>query len=938
MLLNLKVLRNLFLILGCLVMTINLWATHNRAGEISIEQVGDCTESLTIKATIVTYTKASSRPADRDSLTICWGDGQCESVLRANGPGFPPQGEILENDTKKNFYIAFHTYPARGTFAISMTDPNRNGGILNVNFPNSEQIKFHIQTTYTFPNPQFQGCNNTPVLLQPPIDIGCVGRVFTHNPNAYDADGDSLSYHEIVPLSDVGIEVPNYKFPSECCGTAGPDNNMTIDEITGDIVWNSPQKAGEYNYAIIIVEYREGIPIDTIIRDMQILIVDDCENEPPTVETSVDEICVIAGEVVEIEVLAGAPIFDINQKVRLTALGGPFEVPINPATFEPDDNRFLDDPVGKLFRWETTCEHIADQFYSVVFRAVDNSFGDTTGLATLKTVRIKVVGPPPLDVQANAEKEKITVTWQKPYVCENAADNYFRGFTVWRRFGSNAFPIDTCMPGLEGKGYTKITPVVITDMSDGRYVFEDTDVERGRTYCYRILAEFALTTPGGSYTYNTVESLASEEVCLQLGRDIPLITHVDVLSTSTTDGQIQVCWTKPLAADLDTVINPGPYRYEVLRGEIPAGGDINDVPVAPIGVSFESETFANANDTCFVDTELNTSGNMYFYKVAFYVDNETTPLGETNIASSVYLSVQPTDQVNNLSWVENVPWDNFQYVIFRQNAQGDFDSLATVFDPSYSDTGLENGVEYCYKVLSIGSYGISGIASPLLNNSQEDCAVPMDDVPPCPPELTVTNICDQNLNCTDENDLFNTLNWVHPRDLCENVEDVIGYNIYYAPFEDSDLSFVVRIEGPNTLTFEHQPESGIAGFYAVTAIDTAGNESEFSNIFRVDNCPSYQLPNTFTPNGDGQNDIFKPYPFCFIDNVNFKVFNRWGQLVFETSDPNINWDGKNLNGQDLAEGTYYYTCQVFARGVNGIEPLSDDDKNPSGWIFLARGN
>ena len=83
--------------------TIIAWATHNRAGEISVKQVGDCTTSLTVEATIVTYTKASSRPADRDTLTICWGDGHCERIPRFNGPGSPPQGETLENDTKKTY-------------------------------------------------------------------------------------------------------------------------------------------------------------------------------------------------------------------------------------------------------------------------------------------------------------------------------------------------------------------------------------------------------------------------------------------------------------------------------------------------------------------------------------------------------------------------------------------------------------------------------------------------------------------------------------------------------------------------------------------------------------------------------------------------------------------------------------------------------------------
>ncbi len=908
-----------------------LWATHNRAGEISIEQVGDCVTSLTVKATILTYTKASSRPADRDTLEICWGDGICERVPRANGPGNPPQGEILENDTKRNVYIAFHTFPARGTYAISMTDPNRNGGILNVNFPNSDQIKFHLQTTYTFPNPQFQGCNNTPVLLQPPIDIGCVGQTFTHNPNAYDGDGDSLSYHFIVPLQDVDLEVPNYQFPNLI--NPGPDNNLTIDEITGDIRWDAPQRAGEYNLAMIIVEYRQGIPIDTIIRDMQILVLE-CENQPPEVETEIDEICVVAGETVEFEVTATAPLIEQNQRVRLTALGGPFETSVSPAVFLPVDSSFLPQPVVKTFFWETTCEHISNQYYTVVFKATDNFFADTSGLATLKTVRIKVVGPPPEDVQAVAGSGDVEVSWAKPYVCEDALDNYFRGFTVWRREGSNQFPIDTCTPGLAGRGYTRITPVPIDSMRDGRYVFTDLDVERGRTYCYRILAQFAKTTPGGDYTYNVVESLPSEEVCVQLNRDVPLITNVDVLTTSDNNGQMQVCWSKPNGGDLDTILNPGPYIYEVLRAP---GITTEESAFQPIGISFESPTFAGANDTCFVDAGLNTAGTAYSYKIDFYVAGGAILLGSTNPASSVFLSVTPTDRRNNLSWQEDVPWDNYEYAIFRQNASGTFDSIATVNDPFYSDQGLVNGQEYCYFVRSTGSYGVDGVINPILNRSQVSCSTPVDDVPPCPPDLVVENVCDNpNISCTNEENLFNTLRWNSPVEKCPGVgDDVFGYNIYFTPVEGGEFELIASIDEANQLRFEHKPQRGIAGCYAITAIDSSFNESPLSNIVCVDNCPNYSLPNAFTPNGDGQNDEFIPYPFCFIERVEFKVFNRWGQVVFETTDPNLNWDGRNSSGQDLAEGAYYYVCRVFEQRVSGTV---ESDTILSGYIELLRGN
>ncbi|MEO1438601.1 MAG: gliding motility-associated C-terminal domain-containing protein, partial [Bacteroidota bacterium] len=144
-----------------------LLATHNRAGEITYEQIGP----LTFRATITTYTKTTSVPADRDSLEICWGDGSCEFVLRVNGPLDPngvPQGDPLPNNIKFNQYIATHTYPARAMYTISMTDPNRNGDILNVNPPNSDQVPFHLATELFILNPQFQGTNSTPTLLQPP--------------------------------------------------------------------------------------------------------------------------------------------------------------------------------------------------------------------------------------------------------------------------------------------------------------------------------------------------------------------------------------------------------------------------------------------------------------------------------------------------------------------------------------------------------------------------------------------------------------------------------------------------------------------------------------------------------------------------------------------------------------------------------------------------
>ncbi len=908
------------LFIGLLSLTNHVEATHNRAGQIIVEQIGD----LTIRATIITYTKTSSTPADRDSLEIDWGDGFQQIVLRSNGGG---SGEPLENNIKFNTYIAEHTYPGRGTYTISMEDPNRNAGILNVNPPSSDNVPFYLETVYTFFNPQFNGYNSTPRLLQPPIDIGFVGQPFIHNPNAFDLDGDSIAYELVEPLQTAGFPVPNYSFPDQI--GAGIENQIELNPFTGDFIWDAPQVVGEYNIAILIKEYRDGQLISTMIRDMQINVLEG-DNLPPEIET-MDEFCIVAGDTLEFNVTATDP--DIGQKIKLTALGGPLEVTPSPATFTVPSG-FQDPSIVGVFKWIPPCEVISDQFYQVIFRAVDDyeitNNMDTFGLATLKSVRIKVVGPAPEDVTAVADENEVTISWESPYACESTLNDYFQGFSIWRRNGSNQFPIDTCETGLAGKGYTRIAFGKKDLSTDGRYFYVDTSVETGRTYCYRILAEFAQTS-AGSNPYNFVESLPSNEACLQLGKDVPIITNVSVLNTDFGNGNIEVRWSKPNARDLDTLLNPGPYRYEVWRAE-----GITNTGFSPIpGAIFDSSSFLNANDTIFTDVGLNTATKAYSYQIAFYVDgNFSEPIGTTNIASSVFLNVQGTDRKNILTWDVNVPWNNYEYIVYRQNnTTGVFDSLTTTNSQPFEDRMLENGTEYCYLIKTKGTYGIDGIIDPIYNLSQENCGIPIDSVAPCAPILVVETECELATDRTPSEEFQNLLTWTNPNNNCGD-EGVRQYNIYYAINASSNFEIVETFNMAEDTTYQHQPEfNNISGCYYVTAIDTVNNESLPSNIVCVDNCPLYQLPNVFTPNQDGDNDLFIPFPHRFIERINLVIYNRWGQVVYETTDPDINWNGKNLNGDDLAEGTYFYTCEVFQKTLDGTLPT---EELLNGYIHLIR--
>lgn len=901
--------RYLFTILVWFGLAVCAHATHNRAGEITYVQIGD----LTIRVTITTYTKTSSVPADRDTLELFWGDGTSSRVGRVNGSGNPQP-----NDIKINYYVAEHTYPGRATYTLSMMDPNRIAGISNVNPPNSDAIPFYIETTLTFLNPQFQGYNSSPVLLQPPLDFACVNRRYIHNPSAFDPDGDSLSYELIVPMQDSGMVVPNYIFPDQIM--PGPGNRLTLNPVTGDLAWDAPPLSGTFNVAFRIHEYRNGVRINSMIRDMQIIVVP-CMSDPPHIAVE-NEYCVVAGETLEFDLLVTDP--DAGDLVSLTMRGGPLL--ISDQITLSVGGQYMSPPFSATFRWVTQCNEISDQYYTLVFRATDNSLGgaDTSGLADLKAVRIKITGPPPEDVQARSENESLLVSWESPYRCENPGNNYFRGFAIWRREGSNVVPRDTCNPGLEGYSYTRIAANIKT-LSADRYTFLDMDVERGRTYCYRVVGEFSLLTPSGQ-PFNRVAGLHSDEACVQLNRDIPLLTHVTVDTTSDIDGRITIRWAAPLAEALDTLANPAPYRFELRHSNGVAGTDFSPVP----GGVIVFDRFKDVRDTVVRHHAINTQDIGHNYQVTFSAGGvfaEASP-----DASSVFLSSAPTDEAAHLSWQYFTPWNNYAFEIYRGDEQGNFVLVGETAEHEFTDKGLSNGTRYCHYVRSVGTYGIQGITDPLFNLSQIACVIPEDNVAPCPPQIDVKNICGEAGSSTPQEAFRNTISW-SDQPACNN-SDIAFYRIFYASSQSAEFREIGIVSAGASRMFVHQPEVGIAGCYIVTATDDAGNESAYSNVVCVENCPLYQLPNAFTPNGDGSNDLFIPFPYRFVERVDMKIFNRWGQLVFETTDPDIQWDGTNLNGKPLADGVYHYICYVYE------QPLTGGSQNISllkGFIELIRG-
>jgi gliding motility-associated-like protein len=94
------------------------------------------------------------------------------------------------------------------------------------------------------------------------------------------------------------------------------------------------------------------------------------------------------------------------------------------------------------------------------------------------------------------------------------------------------------------------------------------------------------------------------------------------------------------------------------------------------------------------------------------------------------------------------------------------------------------------------------------------------------------------------------------------------------------------------------------------------------------------LPNVFSPNGDGINDLYRPQRTSYVERVEMTIFNRWGVQVFYTEDPDVNWDGKiNRTDRLAAPGVYYYICDVYEYRLTGIEVYA-----LTGFIYVYSGD
>ena len=277
-------------------------------------------------------------------------------------PFFPYGVEIY-------FFSKTITLPGTGEYTITWDKCCRNGAIQNLIDPLSNDMRLY--TTVTVDPSQ---TNSTPYFMVKPVMYLPVNTPWQYNPLPYDVNGDSLSWSLGAPhqssSSPSGSAIPGYTAPP-----SDPSGMISIDPVTGTISWTA-SLLGNWVYTVICEEYRNGVKIGEIRRDMQFIVLPSGNlprfmnfDKIPT-ENGYYFWDIEPGQYSELRLMASD--LDVNDNITFEAFGEPF-ILNNPLSFSQQATGVGNQIETKL-SWTPTTAEIKEDPYLVVLRLMDGSY------------------------------------------------------------------------------------------------------------------------------------------------------------------------------------------------------------------------------------------------------------------------------------------------------------------------------------------------------------------------------------------------------------------------------------------------------------------------------------------------------------------------------------------------------------------------------------
>jgi gliding motility-associated-like protein len=127
--------------------------------------------------------------------------------------------------------------------------------------------------------------------------------------------------------------------------------------------------------------------------------------------------------------------------------------------------------------------------------------------------------------------------------------------------------------------------------------------------------------------------------------------------------------------------------------------------------------------------------------------------------------------------------------------------------------------------------------------------------------------------------------------------------------------------GDGDVSYDANPIHAYDGLGSYTVYFTVANEIGCSDTqpYTILGPPAIWIPNSFTPNGDGINDVFQVVSHDLLE-YEIKIFNRWGEMVFQSTDPAMPWMGNHKSGEYFCpDGVYQYVARIKGFNTDAVE-------------------
>lgn len=746
----------------------------------------------------------------------------------------------------------------------------RNSAITNLVNPSTNSL--YLETTM---NNLTAPCNASPSFLNLPTPYVCVNSLNVYSHAATDIDGDSLIYRFANPLDDANNPIAfaaGYSLNQPMITTAG----ISLDPATGEMCFTPSQNQVNV-ISIIVEEWRNGVMIGSVIREMQVVVDASCINQNPT--TGVTPTCGGTG---------GMNIAYQDPSVTQTAP--------NAIIMCADDSvsllfSFTDpDPLDLI----NVISNVAANIPNATF--VLNGNNTTSPTATLSwrptaadgglyafSFIIQDNGCPISGVQTFTYE---IFVFQKPYagpdlnICgpQTAQINAINGLNYsWTVLsgdpmvvGTN-FSCDTC------------DTVIATPSITTTYILTSTLSQSCSSSDTVTVNVFAIEDVLGPVVADT-------GFCIGSSVDLDAGPNFDSYSWNTLPAQP----TQIASTQITTFNAPGTYTittdsvgciltdtFTIVENPLPIP---NFLP-SPLGM-------------CMGDSLVVTLANNYAsyqWQAPFSSTNSSITIQPSTVLE-IFISIQVTDFngciSDSITIVRNSPSPQ-PNILGANTIICPGDSLLLTADPAtfssylWSNGGGVNSTTNApvgpIQLTVTDSFGCEGTAN--ANVTSQGGPTAAFTSTPFAPSNTNTNIL------FTDNSSGNIASW--------------SWN--FGDGSTSSLqnpSHTYNIENTYTVT--------------LTVFDSNGCFDVFSINYLVQNTippVSITIPNVITPNGDGSNDIFIIENGELVDNK-LTIYNRWGRKVFEETNYKNNW-----NAENVSDGTYFYVFEAVLDQSIGLEKI-----------------